>query len=588
MTLHWMLYASALSLCFGLAALALERAARVWTWPRRFVWAAAIAASLVVPAAVLTIPSVPAPRPAATGSVLFGDLVVRGSSAAGAPSVPAPGTLEQVGHLIAALNRPLLVLWAGASLALALGLLRAGVGLRRRARGWRAAVVDGSEVLVAPDIGPAVVRLDGLWIVLPEWALGAEPAARTLMLLHENEHRRARDPDLLLGATVAVVLVPWALPLWWQLRRLQLAVETDCDRRVMRAGADAHAYGVLLLSVGAHSIRQPLLVPTAFSEARSLLERRIEAMTSPTSKRRLVRTALATAVSALGVAAACVTPRPAAPAPQAAPAAAPPTAPTPAQPAAAAVQQPRPTRAAREAPDSIYREQDVAQRPERIGGPAPRYPDSLRTAGVSGRVLVSFIVDTAGHVEPGSVVIDSSTNPAFDAPTREAVLASTFRPGQVRGRAVRVQVTMPVNFQVARSPDATQRIVPSDSVLSNAVKALQAQDYPRADSLFGEAQQQASRRAQTAMFYRGVAEFQRGYAALQDAQSKARDAEGDPAAKAAACTSAKAAGDFLSQAESNIKGGAAANQELASQMLTHLPELKNAVPGLARALNCPQ
>ena len=31
--------------------------------------------------------------------------------------------------------------------------------------------MDGTDVMIAPDIGPAVVRLGGLRVVLPEWAL---------------------------------------------------------------------------------------------------------------------------------------------------------------------------------------------------------------------------------------------------------------------------------------------------------------------------------------------------------------------------------------------------------------------------------
>ena len=548
----WMLYVSALSLCFGLAAFALERAARLWAKPRRFVWAVAIAASLLVPLAGLVIPGARVPQRLAPRSVLIGDLVVRPAPTGRAPSVGMAGALRWVGPLMAAMNRPLLLLWGGASLALALGLLRAGIGLRRRARGWRATVVDGTEVMVAPDIGPAVVRLGGLRVVLPEWALSAEPAARSLMLLHEKEHREARDPDLLLGGTVALMLVPWVLPLWWQVRRLQLAVETDCDRRVMRAGADAHAYGVLLLSVGARSTRQPLLAPTAFSEERSLLERRIEAMTSQSTKRRLVRTALATGVSALSVAAACMTPRPA-PAPLQSPAPAP-----TAQPAAAPAQQQeevyplgalkeserpvvlmhapmqfpdsllsvirriggrvvfdfvidtnglaapgsvrilssshpgfeevarayalgqtwRPGRingravrvqfppipwefrpenelpatepiakpSAAELPPGVYAEDSVTERPRLLRYPAPKYPDSLRTAGIGGRVVVEVIVDTTGHADSASVRILSSTHPAFEAPTRDAVLGATWAPGRINGHAVRVMVRYPIGF----------------------------------------------------------------------------------------------------------------------------------------------
>ncbi|MGA2383348.1 MAG: M56 family metallopeptidase [Gemmatimonadales bacterium] len=592
----WMLYVSALSLCFGLAALALERATMLWMRPRRTVWTVAIAASLLVPLAGLVIPGAPAPQRVVPGSVRVGEHVAGPVLAGGAQSVGVSSAPSKIGPLMAALNRPLLLLWGGASFALGLGLLRAGIGLRRRARGWRATVVDGAEVMVAPDIGPAVVRLGGLRVVLPEWALSAEPAARSMMLRHENEHREARDPDLLLGATVALMLVPWCFPLWWQVRRLQLAVETDCDRRVMRAGADAHAYGVLLLSVGERSTRQPLLAPTAFSEERSLLERRIEAMTSPTLKRRLVRTALATGLGALAVAAACMTPKPApAPAPQAAPAPtqqpaagpAPQAAPAPTQQRAAAPA-PESASAARPIPPGVYREADVTVRPERIGGPAPRYPDSLRTAGVGGRVLVEFIVDTTGHVDPGSVRIVSSTHPGFEAPTREAIVASTFRPGLVQGRAVPVLITQPVNYEVVRGPDSTYRLPTGNVLVRDGMNALRAQDYARADSLLGLAQQGMSgKELQAVMFYHGMAQFSRAYAAVTDARSKVRDAEKDAAVRAEACASVAAAGGFLNQAEPNIMGGAVSSPDMGVQLLKSIPEMRSSLPQLARVLNCP-
>jgi TonB family protein len=568
----WMLYVSALSLCFGLAALALERAARLWARPRRFVWAAAIAASLLAPLAGLMLPG-SVPQRAAPGSVLRQGPVFRPVPTERAPSVGVSSAPRKIGPLVAALNRPLLLLWGGASLVLALGLLRASVGLRRRARGWRATVVDGTEVLVAPDIGPAVVRLGGLKVVLPNWALSVEPAACALMLRHENEHRRARDPDLVLGATVALMLVPWAIPLWWLVRRLQLAVETDCDRRVMRGGADGHAYGVLLVSVGARSALQPHLAPTAFSEERSILERRIEAMRPPSSKRRLLRTALAAGVGALSVAAACMAPHPApAPAPK---------------PAAAPTQEP--PRAPAQQRERVYAEDSVTDRPVLLSHPRLTYPDSLRTAGIGGRVLVEAIVDTTGHADSASVRILSSSNPEFDAPAREGVLAARYRPGRIDGRPVMVRVRIPLSFQVTRfGPDSAYRPTASDSFLRDGVQALRAQDYGRADSLLGLAQQQATGQAlQTATFYHGVAQFQRGYAALMDAQLRQRNARNDPAARAAACASAAAAASFLSQAEPNITGGAASNRDLANQLLSYLPQMKNALPPLARGLNCP-
>lgn len=59
--------------------------------------------------------------------------------------------------------------------------------------------------------------------------------------------------------------MPWNPALWWIVRRLRLAIETDCDRRVLHAGTDVHAYGVLLLNAAARYARAPLLAGTAFA-----------------------------------------------------------------------------------------------------------------------------------------------------------------------------------------------------------------------------------------------------------------------------------------------------------------------------------
>ena len=145
-----------------------------------------------------------------------------------------------------------------------------------------------------------------------------------------------------------------------------------------------------------------------------------------------------------------------------------------------------------------------------------------------------------------------------------------------------------VHAKMAGDADSTYRAPASGVFLRAGVKALQAQNYPRADTLLGQAHQWATGQAlQTAMFYHGVAQFQRGYAAVTDAQSKQRDAQKDPAVRAAACASVTTAGNFLNAAEPNITGGAAANRDLANQLLNYLPQLKTALPQLGHALKCP-
>jgi protein TonB len=95
-------------------------------------------------------------------------------------------------------------------------------------------------------------------------------------------------------------------------------------------------------------------------------------------------------------------------------------------------------------------ESGVDERPEVLSGPALQYPDLLRQAGVSGRVLVQAIIDTSGRAEPVSVKVIQSPNPGFDQPAKNYVLGALFRPARVHGRAVRVLVNVPIDFSIKK------------------------------------------------------------------------------------------------------------------------------------------
>jgi protein TonB len=108
------------------------------------------------------------------------------------------------------------------------------------------------------------------------------------------------------------------------------------------------------------------------------------------------------------------------------------------------------------APAAIYAANLVEDRPERIGGPEPRYPEMLRQAGIEGQVVVECVIDTSGRAEPGSIRVVSSTHALFERPARQAVEASVFRPARLDGRTVRVRVQLPLNFRMARGGPAGQ------------------------------------------------------------------------------------------------------------------------------------
>lgn len=305
----WMGHALAASLLLAAAAAVADRGLRLAGRPTRGLWLAALLLAVAVPPlawwrAASTPPSSPvaaaaAPAAGGSGGIALDALLARATVAV-APT-----------DTLARLDRPLLALWAllaaGALGRLALAQRR----LRRARREWRAATVDGAPVLVAGRTGPAVAGLLRPAVVLPEWALGADPAVRRLMLAHEREHLRARDPLLLGAAALVVALAPWNLPLHWLLRRLRLAVEIDCDRRVLARHPDVRRYGALLLEVGRRTPAADPLPLAALSSTATSLERRIHTMTMPRPRHPHVRALLLAASSAAIAAIALLAPHPA-------------------------------------------------------------------------------------------------------------------------------------------------------------------------------------------------------------------------------------------------------------------------------------
>ncbi len=94
----------------------------------------------------------------------------------------------------------------------------------------------------------------------------------------------------------------------------------------------------------------------------------------------------------------------------------------------------------------LFRSGAVDERPERLSGPPLQYPAALREAGIGGFVVIEFVINTTGRVDPSSIRIVRSSHAAFESPARDAVRTSLFRPGRVRGMAVRVLVQQQIDF----------------------------------------------------------------------------------------------------------------------------------------------
>jgi TonB family protein len=90
-------------------------------------------------------------------------------------------------------------------------------------------------------------------------------------------------------------------------------------------------------------------------------------------------------------------------------------------------------------------EVDVVARVE-SGTGVPVYPDSLWQAGVSGRAVLEFVVDSAGGIIEHTIHIVSSTHQLFAAAARSALLTADFIPARRDGHAVAQVVQLPFVF----------------------------------------------------------------------------------------------------------------------------------------------
>lgn len=292
------LYVNVVCAILGGAALLIERAIPA-AWPRRWLWCGAIALAIAIP---------PVYQARHTWSVVEALEKHAVHPPQGQALEPAsfsaldPAWWSRTRSFGPIINRywliasGVLILWTlvgAARVSHAVGLLRP----RQRAPGIPTSV-DGVPVIVTNSLGPATV---GFWrsrVIVPRWILALPESQREYVLRHEEEHRGAHDTQLLLLASLTLILVPWNLALWWQLRRLQLAVEVDCDNRVVTALGDANAYGGLLLKVAEAASRGPRLQP-GFLGGMGSLEHRLTAMLAPPPLRGVHRYLLPAVACAL-------------------------------------------------------------------------------------------------------------------------------------------------------------------------------------------------------------------------------------------------------------------------------------------------
>ncbi|UCG86310.1 MAG: M56 family metallopeptidase [Gemmatimonadota bacterium] len=419
MIASWMMYGIVVALCFGLAAHAAEHLIRLCGKQARSVWVVALAGSVLVPLVNWTVAA--RAEAAADGSQAIPLLPVVATSLLNSPlQAYAP-----VGPVLPQWDGLLRILWLAMSLAMVALLSVSFWRLARQRRGWRSATLDGRQVLVSSHVGPAVVGMLTHELVMPDWIFGLSHSMRRAALQHEEEHMRAGDLRLMTLASLAVLLFPWNIPLWWQLRRLRTALEADCDARVLRRGTDIRTYGSLLLEVGSRAW-YPRMATLALIERRSSLARRIAIMTAR-PRLRIAQACVAVAAAGAFALLACEAPVPS--------------------------QSSDEAQLIFVAVEPAYNEASVDEPPERISSPRLEYPRLLQQAGIEGHVLLQGIVGLDGMIEPGSVEILESTHEAFELPSKSLLERTVFRPGKVDGKPVRVLIQLPIQFTLIGGPD---------------------------------------------------------------------------------------------------------------------------------------
>lgn len=465
-----MLFAIVVSILVGLGALAIEHVAVGTRRRARFVWVGAMLLSVVWPVALLVMNRISRSSELLAPAALTRSVNVVSS------------TVGRVSQSVFDLSIDTLVVtaWIALSIAFVARVVYAVAHTRRRVHQWKPVTVDGIAVHTSRDVGPAVVGFSQMRVVVPEWIMSLDGELRDLVLVHEEQHRVAGDPYLLLFATALVALMPWNVALVWQARRLRLAIELDCDARVLRLRPNVERYARLVLAVAQRRANMPSLLASTMSEPANNLSRRISAMRQQSMSR--VRVGALLVLGGVAIVAACTMDAPSAPAPKAAADA---SATVEGEPivehgqvidSVEYVYVTTPGKKIdtvvmlREKPGSgsvgyaITKIDSTTERPVTemgtvevpidraakliVGTANPRYPAELKAANIEGEVVASFVVDADGRVDESTFRVMRASDPRFVEAAKDALREMRFEPAIVGGRAVRQVQQMPFTWSL--------------------------------------------------------------------------------------------------------------------------------------------
>lgn len=98
------------------------------------------------------------------------------------------------------------------------------------------------------------------------------------------------------------------------------------------------------------------------------------------------------------------------------------------------------------AEEKIYRVEGDVEKPVRLGGNVPTYPEQARKERIEGRVVVRAVIDREGNVATTEVV--EAEREDLGAAAAEAIRTWTFEPATLEGEPVPVYYHLTVNFRL--------------------------------------------------------------------------------------------------------------------------------------------
>jgi TonB family protein len=251
------------------------------------------------------------------------------------------------------------------------------------------------------------------------------PSELRAILLHEDLHRRRRDPLRGLVLQVLGALFFFYPLVRILLRRLQDATELVCDERVVRSGIGGEAYARALartLQIGLFPTMQPFAAGVGGG---SLLRVRFERISTPWRFSIMMRHRIIVGATCLLVLAGAFVPTPL---------------------VAGDASKDSTKRKANTAPAKEFLPLD--KMPELVKQVPPVYPEQEKKDGVAGEVLLKLYVSVKGSVDSLMVTKGVQGHPAFEASAMVAARQWTFKPGEVGGNPVACWIQVPVNFRL--------------------------------------------------------------------------------------------------------------------------------------------